>query len=262
MRLRGRESPRTLRAAAAALSLLALAGPACAWTEHTQQRVAENAARLMPESLRTILAIHKERLLEGARSPRTPHGDGDHFQNLDTGSGSLVAAVETQSRKVLRMLNARSPMGEVVYEMGVLSHLVADAQNPLNTSSREPREADYAEDFEVYVERKLDRFPLVFYGYHSEPLAADDYRGFARGALERASRHYDWLVKDYVREGEVVTSAGFSDFSFAFGAGALAYSHAVCDTSSVWLHLWRSANGDCTDLPMKEAPVRIPGREP
>lgn len=240
------------------LALLLTPVASLAWTNATQERIAENAARLMPTSLRQVMAIHKESLLRGAREAAGRGGDADHFQNLDSGTGNLASAIETQARRVLGKLNARAPMADVIYEMGALSHFVADAQNPLVTSSREPREAEYAADFEAYVERKLDRFPLVFYGYGSPALEADDYRGFAVAALERSSRYYDWLTQDYIREGRVVTSEVFTDFSFAFGAGQLAFSHAVCDTASIWLHLWKSANGDLEGLPVQQAPVRIP----
>lgn len=242
----------------AATPILA-AGSAGAWTDSTQERIAENAARLMPPALQTVLSLHEDRLLEGARAAARLH-QADHYQNLDTGTGNLAAAIDSQSTRVLRMLNARAPLRDVVYEMGVLSHLVADAQNPLNTSSREIREAEYAEDFERYVERKLDRFPLVFYGYRHPALDRDDYRGFALSALERSSRYYDWLVQDYLREGKLQDSDTFSDFSFAFGAGALSISHAVCDTASIWLHLWKASHGDTSNLPMTKAPVRIPRR--
>lgn len=229
------------------VGLPGLAAPAGAWTPETSRYVAENAARLMPTTLRAILYTHRESLFAGAMRPGSDEGAPEH--QIGKGTSDLRTRIRDQADLVSRMLEHRAPLRDVAREMGVLSHFIADAENPLNLSDADPREGEYALDYSRYVESNLRKFPLVFTGYHDTDLDRGDVAAFVDAIVARASRQYSRIGQDYIRQGHLVSSEVFDEFSFAFGIGALATSNAVGDTAKIWLHLWKEAGGEEDGLP-------------
>jgi hypothetical protein len=99
----------------------------------TQEAIAENASRFMPLSLRRLLYKHGVELKEGAVAPYNFGDDENHYYHLDGRYGTLPMKVNQQVRKIRLMIERRTPFRQVIYEMGVLSHYVADASHPLRS---------------------------------------------------------------------------------------------------------------------------------
>jgi len=236
---------------------LALPAPGAAWTKDTHRYVAENAARLMPTTMRAILYTHKDSLLAGAATVGSPETSEEH--NLGGGKSDLRARILAQVQRLEVLLENRAPFREVAREMGVLSHFLADANNPLHTSESDPREGEYYHDYARYVERNLEKFPLVFSGYRAPALVDGDVAGFVDSILDRSRRRYARLGQDYFRGGKLVSSSQFDEYSFAFGIGALSTSNAVGDTAKLWLHIWEAAGGDTEGLPYADGRARAAG---
>jgi hypothetical protein len=223
-----------------------------AWTEKSYERVAEKSSMLMPTSLRAVLSTHKERLLEGAVAPTRLAGEAGHVEDPG-GKRFLKEAILRQVQKIRRLLRDRAPFSEITFEMGVLSHYLADANHPLQTSSTDPREPEYRADYAVYLEKQMhEKYPLVFQGYGDAHLKRGDVEAFVESSIQRSRRKYPRIGQDYIRRGRLVSSKVFDEFSFAFGVGALSYSHAVGDTVKLWLFLWKEAGGDIEGLPTLE----------
>lgn len=251
-----------LLAACAALALPSIAG---AWPAPMHESIAEQAGRLMPLSLQRILAAHIDELKRGAVAPLSFQNREILYLHADGRYGSLDEAALKQTQRVLDLLEQRQSMGAVAYEMGVLSHLVAAAQDPVNVSAEDPREAEWAPSFERYAAAQHGRFQVVFDGYLSPHLARDDVRGFVRSLAERSRRHYPILSHAYLLEdGSVASNSSFDDRHPVFGVASLAYSHAIADTAKLWLYAWIHGNGDTTDLPFPQAfdPVALTAQGP
>ena len=137
------------------------------------------------------------------------------------------------------MIRTNQPMGAVVEQLGILAHLVGDANNPFNVRSTADLEPSRT-DFEGYFERALPKFPTVFYGLeHRFQLGIYLDQAFARTA------HFTPLMgEEYFRFGERRTSIEFDDRSTAFGVASLCYSHAVSDAVNLYYYIWREAGGD------------------
>jgi hypothetical protein len=206
----------------------------------------------MPTTLRGVLRAHRERLLEGARWPLLEGGGRDRGVGR-LGEG-LQARVAAQSRRVRRMMEERAPLEELAFELGVLSHYLADANHPLLSSDADPREPTYRESYARYLEKQVrnEKFRVVFTGYRDAFLEEGDLAGFVKASRERSGRHYPRIGQDYYRNGRLVSSDIFDEFSFAFGVGQLSYSHAVGDTAKLWLRLWMEAGGDIEGLPLSQ----------
>jgi hypothetical protein len=166
----------------------------------------------------------------------------------------LQARIAAQAARVRMMMEGRAPLEDLAFELGVLSHYLADANHPLLASDADPREPTYRESYARYLEKQVrsDKFRVVFTGYRDASLESGDVAAFVKASRQRSGRHYSRIGQDYYRDGRLVSSDVFDEFSFAFGVGQLSYSHAVGDTAKLWLRLWMEAGGDIEGLPLSQ----------
>ncbi len=226
---------------------------ASAFTEDTHQDVAEQAARLMPASLRAILAKNLDSLRDGARAPIPVPEDGLYLYP-DGSYGTLDRTVEAQTRRVADLLAARAPMSQVARELGVLSHAIALASDPVHVTAHDVRTRDWAPGFARFVKDRTPRFHVAFGGYASPSLSAGDVRGLVRASAELSRRNAPLLVEMFLLpDGSVASIGGFDDRHPVFGIAALGYSHAITDTARLWLYVWIKAGGDTAGLPFPQA---------
>ena len=242
-----------MRRLAVLLVALLAPGVASAVSPKIQQDVADQAARLMPSSLRWVLSQNLGRLHEGV-SAAAAATDAQSLRAGGPGSrGELDEIIQQQSQRLLDMLAAKAPMSNVAYEMGVLSQYVTLAADPTVSGNGDPRESEWAGAFESYVESRQPRFRLVFDGYYSPALTRDDVRGFVGECEQRSQRHYQVLTMMYVKEDGSIARNDFDDRSPVFGVAALSYAHAIADTAKLWLYIWIRSNGDSSGLPFPQA---------
>ncbi|HYO14553.1 MAG TPA: hypothetical protein VE685_15260 [Thermoanaerobaculia bacterium] len=229
----------------AALGLaLGFAGvsPARAWTPGTQLTIAREAARLVPADLARQIEKHRRAFEEGATAPFQDGDPARHMKNPD-GSGSLDQVILEEVARAIAAIQNHRPFEEVIRQLGVVSHYVADANNPLATSAADSEEARYFVDYLRYAESAEPRFPLVFYGIRPgleqrksvSPLLAETFR--------RGRELYPLVGREYRRVGFASGVGRFDDRSTAFGAASISFSHAVTDVALVLRYIWVTAGG-------------------
>ena len=203
---------------AIALLFLTTAIPALAWTASADRRIALKSAELAPPDLRLVIDHFRDEYLRGVG---TAPGD----------RAALRARIESETRGIVQMIRTNKPMPQVVEHLGILAHLVSDANNPM------PGHAD----FQQYFEQRMPRFPTVFYGVD---------RRFALGAyldrtFARTARFVPLMAEEYTRG----TSATFDDRSTAFGVASVCYSHAITDVVNLDYYIWKEAGGSVRNAP-------------
>ncbi len=250
-------SRRTAGVAGVSLLLILAAAPsrALGWTPAMDDRVAHEAIRLMPTSLREILETHLADMTAGIREAAGDESGPDH--TLDPGQEGSSAAT-LAARKVaetIAMINGHKPFADVARSMGALAHVIGDLNDPLQVSSDDPAEQRYAGDYASYVESNLDRYPLVFYGWKDTHLglpgrpADGDVASFAESIARRSREHYRHIRRAYASSDPRPVAQRFDVRSLPFGIGSLCYSHTVTDTARIWLHIWGRAHGDLRGTP-------------
>jgi len=238
----------------AALALLAATAslPAHAWTPASQQRIAEVAARLAPPDLYRQLARHRAAYLQGVLDPFREAEPAHHFANAD-GTGLLDQAIAQAVDNAIAAIRAHQPFEEVAYRAGIVSHYLADANNPLNSAESDREEGRYFADFLRYLEKVEPRLELVFYGFRSDFRGRPDLPALIAETLERSRGLYPMVGREYRRVGFASGIGAFDDRSTAYGVAALSYSHAISDIAEVLRYIWIEAGGIDTR-------VRIPLR--
>ena len=203
-----------------------------AWTRNSDQMIAKRSAQLAPRDLHLLLERFRNDYMLGVDRAQAEEA-------TDTHRAQLRDRIEKETRAVVGMIRTNQPMNSVVARLGMLAHLVGDANNPFHVRVDTAIEPAHS-DFEHYFERRMQRFPTVFYGLdpHFELPAYLD-RTFVRTA-ELAPL----MTEEYLRGGERRTSAEFDDRSTAFGVASICYSHAITDMVNLYYYIWRQAGGD------------------
>jgi hypothetical protein len=211
-----------------ALALLFLSAfPLHAWTRAGDLAIAEKSAELAPPDLRLIIERFHDDYVTGME--RAAAG---------TPPANLRARIEAETNAVVKLIRANQPMSQVVQRLGILSHLVGDANNPVGFAEED---AETRQDFEAYFERRLPRFALVFYGIDRNFQLAP----YLDGVFARSTKFMPLMDEEYGRG----TGAEFDDRSTAFGVASLSYSHAVTDTANLYYFIWKQAGGDVRRVP-------------
>jgi hypothetical protein len=213
------------RRLAVALLTLSIALPSSAWTRAADRRIAEKSAELAPPDLRLVINKYHDEYLRGVDEALATEGTDIHRRRLRE-------RIDAQTRGIVKMIRTNQPMSLVVGELGNLSHLVGDANNPFHIGDDD---AAARIDFEQYFERRLARFAPVFYGLDIH-LVLNTYldKMFAR-----TTRFGPLMSEEYSRG----NGATFDDRSTAFGVASVCYSHAITDTVNLYYFIWKEAGG-------------------
>jgi hypothetical protein len=228
-----------MRSLVRALLVLAFPAMAWAWTTEAEIRIARKASALAPPDLRLLLEKYEGDYLRGVRDAAEASGEASHREPVAGRRGPIRTELNTRTNAALRVVRTHRPMRDLVYELGLTAHLIADANNPLRVGTAKLGPSVEA-DYEAYFARKLARFPTVFYGLR-EPLGVDEVVG---AALARSRRFNALLEEEYNRDGRLRSSAEFDDRSTAFGIASVSYSRAVSDLVNVFYYVWKEAGGD------------------
>src|SRR5256885_8587606 len=181
---------RRARTSGLILLLLWPAAVAQSWTDATRSRMVKDALKVSPPALREILVRYEKNLVRGMLDPSLHESEEVHFQLADGKGGLAAVAIDRKVRDIRGLLVGRAPFSRVTYEMGVLSHLVADVEFPLNASDADPREPLYRDAYRQYIERVLGRIPFVVDREPPPALEKDDIQEFVTSIARRAGRNY------------------------------------------------------------------------
>lgn len=223
-------------------ALACAASPAAAWTPGTQLVIGREAAALAPPDLARQIHKHKKAFEEGILAPFQDADPGRHMKNPD-GSGSLDRVLLAEVRAAIEDIRQHRPFEQIVRRLGVISHYMADANNPLATSGADAEEGRYFVDYLRYAESAEPRFPLVFYGVQPGLERQRDVLPLLSQALRRGRELYPLVGREYRRIDFASGRGRFDDRSSAFGVASLSFSHAVTDVAQALRYVWLVAGG-------------------
>lgn len=232
---------RTLFALLVVLYPLSAAG----WTATSDERIALKAAQLAPPDLKLLIDTFEADYKLGLSRAQMDEGDSHRYFVLSR-KGRLRQKIEGETAAAISAIRTGKPMADVVQRLGVLAHYVADANNPFHVSNDNPKLELSHKDYEQYFERRLAKFPTVFYG-----LEPDFQLGpYLDRTFARTVSFYPLLDEEFFRHGTRRSSTEFDDRSTAFGVASICYSRAVTDLVNLYFHIWRQAGGDVRAAPI------------
>lgn len=222
------------------LFLLFLPLTATAWTPASDVRIAQKGAALAPPDLRMLIERFEGDYRHGLEMAASDEGSESHHFFVLSRRGRLRERIEKETRGSIEMIRKGDPMSMVVERLGMIAHLVADANNPFHVANDDSRVNAARDDYAQYFERRLGKFPTVFYGL--DPRFT--LNGYLDKTFARSAKFYPLLRDEYLRGGRVRTSAEFDDRSTAFGIASVSYSRSVTDLVNLYYFIWKEAGGD------------------
>jgi hypothetical protein len=211
-----------------------------AWTPASEERIAKKSAALAPPDLRMLLERFEVDHREGLARAQAEEGSDAHRYFVASRSGRLRDRIDSESSAVISMIRKGAPMASVIERLGVIVHLVADANNPFHAANHDARLNASQRDFESYFERRLTKFPTVFYGLDRRFRLSP----YLDRTFSRSANFYPLLREEYFRSGIRRTSESFDDRSTAFAVASISYSRAVTDVVNIYYYIWKEAGGD------------------
>ena len=230
---------------AAILLLFLFPFAANAWTPATDERIARKAAALAPPDLALLIRKMEGDYKAGLDRARSEEGHVTHHDFPSPRGGKLRERIDLESKTAVRMIRKGDPMSRVIERLGILAHLVADANNPFHVANDDRRLAQSQSDFERYAAQQLTRVPTVFYGLDPRPEVGP----VVDRAISRTRSFYPLISEEYFRGGVRHTSAEFDDRSTAFGVASVCYSHAITDMVNLEYFIWKEAGGNVRRAP-------------
>lgn len=223
------------------LGLLLVAPLALGWTPESHQAIALDAARLAPPDLYRQLARNRAAYLQGVTDP---FRDGSpELHEAGGANGRLDAAVLQSVDNAIKSIELLRPFNEIAYRLGVVSHYLADANDPLALADDDRDETRYRRDFQRYLESAEPRYRVVFYGFRPGVGERRDVESLLATTLHRGRRFYPLVGREYRRIGFASGVRGFDDRSTAYAVASLSRSHAVSDIAEMLRYIWLSAGG-------------------
>jgi hypothetical protein len=213
---------------------------ATAWTRVSDQKIAKKAAALAPPDLSMLIDKFDIDYQRGLDRAVSDEGTASHQYFVLSRKGELRMRIERETRDAIAAIRTGEPMPSVIARLGGLVHLISDANTPFHVADDNPHVSAAHDDYEKYFERRLPKFPTVFYGLDPQfRLSSYLDRTFARSA-----KFYPLVAEEYFRGGQRRNSSEFDDRSTAFGIASVSYSRAVTDVVNVYYYIWKEAGGD------------------
>lgn len=213
---------------------------ASAWTPAAESRIASKSAALAPPDLRMLIEKFDGDYRRGLERAASEPENETHRYFVGTGRGMLRERIDRETQAAITAIRKGDPMPDVVARLGGLVHLVADANNPFHVGSGDARLASLQPDYESYLERRMSKFPTVFYGLDRNFRL----RSYLDRTFARSARFYPLIAEEYFRGGRRRSATEFDDRSTAFGIASVSYSRSVSDVVNLYYYIWKEAGGD------------------
>ena len=248
-------STRTIsKALLSALSFVAFASAAEAWTPAMHVEIARQAALIAPPDLLRQVKRHEKAYTAGLAASLAGRSHSDE-------GGALLSRVRSGADAIVAAIEGHRPFREIARELGRLAGYVAEANNPLKHSAEDPQEASYRADYENYVASAFPRFRVVFYGEGRDVRTRAALTHLLTATGQRGAEFYPLLGHEYRHIGAIDGIGRFDDKSTAFGVGSISFSHAVSDLAAIYRYVWLSAGGaDWRELPITRPAAGEQGR--
>ena len=225
------------------------AAPAHAWTSPLMEALNRDARKLLPRSLRRLLAERETQITEEVR--RFPPAVAQALA-ADVSAGRITpetaTALQAETAAVVDLLK-KQRLTEGLVRLGGLLRIPADLSDPVLAVGPEGYPAGVTREYYAFVEGYLAKIPVVMGDPAALKLDGKALPGYWQSLLDRSRDQSDLIRTEMVQDGRVVNHKSLDYRSPVYAVASLSYSRAVNGIAATWLAVWREAHGDTTRMP-------------
>ena len=217
------------------LSLAVLgAAPAHAWTSPLMEALNRDARKLLPRSLRRLLAERETQIVEEIRRfpPAVSQALGADASACRI-TPETTAALQAETAAVVELLK-KQRLTEGLVRLGGLLRIPADLSDPV---------------LAVGTEGYLAKIHVVMGDPAALRLEGKGLPGYWQSLLDRSRDQSELIRTEMIQDGRVVSHKNLDYRSPVYAVASLSYSRAVNGIAATWLAVWREAHGDTTRTP-------------
>jgi hypothetical protein len=237
-----------------------LASEAAAWPQPLMEALNRDARKLLPRSLRRLLAEREAKVLE--ELGRFPTSVSQALA-ADVAAGQLrpetITALQAENQAVVDLLR-KQHVSEGIVRLGSLLRIPADLSDPALAGSGSYA-AGVTREYYAFLEGYLAKIPVVLDDPAALKLELKALPAFWQALLARSHEQSALIGTEMVVNGRLVDHRTLDYHSPVYAVGSLAYSRAVTAIAATWLAVWREAHGDTTRIPKPVEVSPHPGLE-
>jgi ribosome modulation factor len=208
-----------------------------------------DARKLLPRSLRKLLAERETQILEEVR--RFPVEVSQALAR-DVTAGTLspetAAACQAEADAVIDLLK-KQRLSDGLVRLGGLMRIPADLSDPALAAGPGGYPPGVTQEYYAFIEGYLAKIPVVLDDPSALKMPRRSLPGYWQGLLARSREQSPVIRAEMVRGGRVVSHKSLDYRSPVYAVASLSYSRAVNGIATTWLAIWREAHGDTTRLP-------------
>ena len=225
------------------------AAPAHAWTSPLMEALNRDARRLLPRSLRRLLAERETQIVEEVRR-FPPEVSQALAADLSAGRITPQTAVvlQAETAAVVDLLK-KQRLTEGLVRLGGLLRIPADLSDPVLAVGPEGYPAGVTREYYAFVEGYLAKIPVVLGDPASLKLESKALPGYWQSLLDRSRDQSELIRTEMIQDGRLVSHKSLDYRSPVYAVASLSYSRAVNGIAATWLAVWRDAHGDTTRTP-------------
>uniref|UniRef100_A0A7C3MK74 Phospholipase C n=1 Tax=Dictyoglomus thermophilum TaxID=14 RepID=A0A7C3MK74_DICTH len=182
------------------LIILLLSTPILGWGGKTHQKIAKEAFYALPKEYQKKLSPYFDEIIDGSTAPDRIYRDFDsHIYHVYGSKGKGPEKVREKYLEIIRLIQDKKPWRLIAFQLGVLSHYIADLNQPLHTATSKTENlfhSKYEKDAEVIEPKRPKSLKYISY-----PMS------YIIERAKIASKYYSDIERAYLR------GKGFSDVS-------------------------------------------------
>lgn len=190
-------------------------------------RAVTRAMAYAPQDLKPLFKTFEEEFMRGlARQAKQPTPEV-----LDQDIAALI-------QKVRR----HESMPVIIEELAALTQQTVLYLDPVRDGPGDPLTAHIHRDFPRFIQSRLRKFPVVFYGFDPRLYRGDTLIYF-QGQTRELKDLTRLLKLDYTRGGTWATHLAFDDQSNAFGVAQISMNQTFSAVLNLWYYVWTRSGG-------------------
>ncbi len=141
--------------------------PIFGWSAKTHQKIVKEALYSLPKEYQRKLIPYLDELLEGSVAPDKVYRDFDnHIFHVHGNKGKGPEKVREKYYEIISLIQEKKPWRLIAFQLGVLSHYIADLNQPLHTDSSKREDqfhSKYEKDAEVINPKIISDLTFIKY---------------------------------------------------------------------------------------------------